>query len=200
MRKSRFLALKKAGKVCPLNFFAGAHQVKILSYRVLRSTISSDCSVNPTGKCLSMNQRGLQMLLTMLILFLGVLVPGNATVSEKLDEPLVPQLADPDIKCGACPCVNPCSQQLPPPPPPPPPSPPPPPPPPPPPSPSTQYCTPRTPPPPPRFIYVTGPPGGLYPTDPFNLAVYAGAGREVVMGLLPLIGCMLLELFMFSYV
>ncbi|KAM7524266.1 hypothetical protein LguiA_014168 [Lonicera macranthoides] len=98
----------------------------------------------------------------------------NATSTKKLDE--VPSVPDPSIKCGSCPCVNPCSQQLPPPPPPPTTN-----------IPAMQYCSPPPPrfsyvtdpqtPPPPRFVYVSGPPEDLYRTDPFNLVVYAGAGR-----------------------
>lgn len=68
---------------------------------------------------------------------------------------------DPSIKCGECPCVNPCTQQIPPPPPPP----------------SPLYC--GTPPPPPRFVYMTFSPGNLYPTDdPFNLHLYSNAANH----------------------
>ncbi|XP_050228865.1 uncharacterized protein LOC126678041 [Mercurialis annua] len=67
------------------------------------------------------------------------------------------------IKCGSCPCVNPCAQ-LPPPPPPPPPK--------------TTYCSPVAP-PPPRFIYVTGVPGNgnLYVTDE-NWNYFSGASTR----------------------
>ncbi|KAK7321507.1 hypothetical protein VNO77_32229 [Canavalia gladiata] len=111
------------------------------------------------------------------------------TSSHKLDQSLV------EIKCGSCPCGNPCSEQLPPPPPPssPPPlllpdisspqscdpSPPPPPPPPPPRPPSRPPPTP----PPPRFIYVTGVPGDAYanyysgaPNRAVRLLILAGLG------------------------
>ncbi|PON81387.1 hypothetical protein TorRG33x02_228120 [Trema orientale] len=72
------------------------------------------------------------------------------------------------IKCGSCPCVNPCGQQLPPPPPPPPPK--------------TPYCSPVTlPPPPPRFVYVTSLPEQPYQANiiPNNnwQYFYSSAGR-----------------------
>ncbi|XP_062150127.1 leucine-rich repeat extensin-like protein 3 [Alnus glutinosa] len=86
-----------------------------------------------------------------------------------------PGTAD-DPKCGAC------AQNSPPPPPPspPPPSPPPPyqkpcPPPPAPKKPATQYC----PPPPSSFIYITGPPGNLYPID----QDFGGATQNSIMRL-----------------
>ncbi|KAJ7960114.1 putative Nutrient reservoir [Quillaja saponaria] len=83
--------------------------------------------------------------------------PIDASISEKLDQTAVPQPKDTEIKCGSCPCVNPCDQQSPPPPPPPLISPPPPPAMP-PKNPASQNYNPL-PPPPPRFIYVTGVPG-----------------------------------------
>ncbi|XP_062152064.1 uncharacterized protein LOC133860490 [Alnus glutinosa] len=131
-----------------------------------------------------------KLLMLHLFLFISFSSPTSATLSEKLDQTSVPQEADTEIKCGTCPCVNPCAQQLPPPPPPPPP----------PPAapknPSTPYCTPLAPPPPPRFIYVTGVPGDLYVTDPaYNTWVYySGVGRNVIVGFLLLVGCGVLEL------
>ncbi|KAI3502950.1 hypothetical protein L1887_31364 [Cichorium endivia] len=120
---------------------------------------------------------------------------------------LVPELPDASVKCGSCPCVNPCGSQqmLPPPEPQPSPSPPPPPPPPlpspPPPSPPppvTQYCPPAVgvvkSPPPPRFIYVTSPPSAVY--HPFTLNIYSGgSGRRVggVTGWIVLVGSAVLE-------
>ncbi|KAF5442309.1 hypothetical protein F2P56_034979 [Juglans regia] len=96
----------------------------------------------------------------------------------------VPGTAEGDEKCTSC------TQISPPPPSPPPPCPPPPPPPalpPPPPSPKkppTQYCPPP-PAPPSSFLYITGPPGNLYPIDEdFN-----GAARDMVMRLPVLVGC-----------
>lgn len=128
-----------------------------------------------------------------LIILISIFVPLSASVShEKVDEAMVQT----SVKCGECPCVNPCSQlQVPPPPPPPPP-----------PTPqSTQYCPPQTP-PPPRFYYFSGPPelsqstpppprftyviGGprekKYPVDPFNLEIYnrATCDCNVLLGLL----------------
>ncbi|XP_052196113.1 leucine-rich repeat extensin-like protein 1 [Diospyros lotus] len=102
-----------------------------------------------------------QILLTMLILFAGLAtVPANAASPvKKIDEP------NAGVKCGACPCVNPCNQQQPPPPPPS--------------FPSSQYCAPTPPmamtPPPPRFVYFTDPRGYLYQRDPFDLPIYSSA-------------------------
>ncbi|KAL2344758.1 hypothetical protein Fmac_006043 [Flemingia macrophylla] len=78
----------------------------------------------------------------------------NGVEPRKLDETPVPATNGTEVKCG------PCGTNYPPPPPPalPPPSPPPPSP----KKPSTQYCPP---PPPSSFIYITGPPGNLYPVD-----------------------------------
>lgn len=128
-----------------------------------------------------------KLLILHLFLFISFSSPISATLPEKLEQTSVPQEADTEIKCGTCPCVNPCAQQLPPPPPPPPPPSPPPPP---PKNPSTPYCAPLAP-PPPRFIYVTGVPGDLYVTNPSNTWVYnySGAGRNVIAGLLLLVGC-----------
>ncbi|PON78753.1 hydroxyproline-rich glycoprotein family protein [Parasponia andersonii] len=91
----------------------------------------------------------------------------NGLDSRKLDETPVP--SGTDEKC------TPCIQYSPPPPPPPPPKKPPSPP-----SPTTQYC----PPPPAAFLYITGPPGDLYPIDPdFNSA--AGKSTNLIMSGLP---------------
>lgn len=124
------------------------------------------------------------------IFLLLTLVPTSAIRNEKFDESTVQPMPEASIKCGECPCVNPCTQQQPPPPPPPQ---------------ITQYCPPQVP-PPPRFYYFSGPPeltqitpppprftyviGGpqdsLYPTDPFNLQIYNRATRDcgVTLGLL----------------
>ncbi|XP_011038660.1 PREDICTED: formin-like protein 20 [Populus euphratica] len=117
--------------------------------------------------------------LMLLSMFLFVAAPVHGFDSRKLDESTVP--APTEEKCAPC---NPS---------PPPPSPPPPvlcPPPPPPPElppptpkkPPSGYCPP--PPPAPSFIYVTGPPGNLYPID----TDFSAAGRPTV-GLQVLIGC-----------
>lgn len=129
-----------------------------------------------------------QILIVMLIP-----IATRATYSSTVDYSI-----DPSIKCGECPCLNPCSQQprpFQPPSPPPPPlycSPPPPPPPPPP----TQFCSPPAfVPPPPRFIYVAG---NLYPTnnDPFNLQIYSRVAHTAACTFL-LLGCSVLQLLVF---
>ncbi|CAI9110595.1 OLC1v1010649C1 [Oldenlandia corymbosa var. corymbosa] len=129
----------------------------------------------------------LKMKLTM-ILFLVNLVAIHANSNENNDRAdLVESMPKTSMKCGECPCGNPCSQELPPPSPPPPaPAPPPK---------TTQNCAPPpprfyyfsnpgdqtaqavTPPPPPRFTYIIGggPPGNLYPTDPYSLEIYNAA-------------------------
>lgn len=144
----------------------------------------------PSTHCWS-PQKLLMMLLFLLISFS---FPSSATVSQKLDQTPLPQEADTEVKCGSCPCSNPCVQQ-PPPPPPPPPQPPTPK------NPSTPYCPPEDPfsplaPPPPRFSYVTSVPGGnLYNTDPLNTWVfYSSADRNMIVGLLLLLGFGVLEL------
>lgn len=104
-----------------------------------------------------------QTLLTILIFQLYIyVITTSDTVSAKMDE-----ILDPSIKCGECPCGNSCSQ-----PPPPPASPPPPPP------PRFVYTTVLTAPPPPRFNYLTGPPGSLYPLDPFNKIYSINAAQK----------------------
>lgn len=130
----------------------------------------------------------------LLFLLISFSFPSSATVSQKLDQTPLPQEADTEVKCGSCPCSNPCVQQ-PPPPPPPPPQPPTPK------NPSTPYCPPEDPfsplaPPPPRFSYVTSVPGGnLYNTDPLNTWVfYSSADRNMIVGLLLLLGFGVLEL------
>ncbi|CAL1390613.1 unnamed protein product [Linum trigynum] len=115
-----------------------------------------------------------------------------SSVTEKLDDQNQPTA---EIKCGSCPCVDPCSQL------PPPPSPPPPPPPPPPlpspsppppqlqPPPPPPDCTPLSPPPPspppPRIVYVKPPPPPrfVYVTgDPYDVDLYSGGERNVIDG------------------
>ncbi|WCJ25256.1 hypothetical protein M5689_007155 [Euphorbia peplus] len=88
------------------------------------------------------------------LFLLFCLVPTSIS-TDNLDQTLVP---DAQIKCGSCPCVNPCALPSPSPPPPPPPPP------------KSTYCPPLAP-PPPRFIYVTAVPGAgdnLYVTNPYE--------------------------------
>nr|XP_011467108.1 PREDICTED: uncharacterized protein LOC105352253 [Fragaria vesca subsp. vesca] len=117
--------------------------------------------------------------LIMMLIILSISLPGNSagvtvtsdqknqqqtvTVSSTQKEETDTSTTTGEIKCGTCPCVNPCQQpqqQLPPPRPPPA---------------MTAGCTPALPaapallaPPPPRFIYVTGIPGELYKTDTYG--------------------------------
>ncbi|KAE8710278.1 extensin-like [Hibiscus syriacus] len=112
--------------------------------------------------------------------------PINGLESRKLDESTVP--GDQGVKCTPS-----CIQSPPPPPPSPPPACPPPPalPPPTPKKPPTQYCPPPpVPPSPPSYIYITGPPGNLYPTD----QSFGGADRNVAVGLLALVSGLFLLL------
>lgn len=100
---------------------------------------------------------------------------------------LVQSQQPPDLenKCGSCPCNNPCNPT----PSPPPPALPPPPPPPPKKKPPSNYCPPPPSggggggqyPPNPPYIYINGPPGNLYPVDPY----YSGSGRSLSTGLMP---------------
>ncbi|KAL6219519.1 hypothetical protein ACLB2K_007278 [Fragaria x ananassa] len=109
-----------------------------------------ECQGNSTGVTVTSDQKNQQQTVTL-----------SSTQKEETDT----STATGEIKCGTCPCVNPCQQQqqeLPPPPPPPPPA-------------MTTGCTPALPaapavlaPPPPRFIYVTGIPGDLYKTDTYG--------------------------------
>ncbi|CAK9154767.1 unnamed protein product [Ilex paraguariensis] len=122
--------------------------------------------------------------LAVFLFILAIADPTSGLNPRKLDENTVP--SDSGNKCGGCSaCNNPCYQS-PPPPPPPPSLPPPPPPPKKPPTPSL-YCPP---PPPSSFIYISGPPGNLYPVDPY----FSGAGRSFSSGLPLLIGGGLLGL------
>ncbi|XP_017970022.1 PREDICTED: leucine-rich repeat extensin-like protein 3 [Theobroma cacao] len=117
--------------------------------------------------------------LTIFFVVATVAYPISSLESRKLDESIAP--GDPGVKC------NPSCIPSPPPPSPPPPSPPPPCPPPPelppptPKKPPTKYCPP--PPSPPSFIYITGPPGSLYPVD----QDFGGASRNLEVGLLGLV-------------
>ncbi|XWS75556.1 hypothetical protein CRYUN_Cryun01aG0100400 [Craigia yunnanensis] len=131
------------------------------------------------------------LLIVFLFFSISFPIPINAS-TKKLEEivpVVVPQAPTTEIKCGTCPCVNPCGQQsLPPPLPPPPPPPLPPP--------SFTYCnTLPMPPPPPRFYYVTGVPGQLYTADPDDRwTFFSNAGRNVAGILFLLFGYGLLGL------
>ncbi|KAJ4974407.1 hypothetical protein NE237_007581 [Protea cynaroides] len=110
------------------------------------------------------------------------ITPINSSTSRKLDESSASVTPDTEVKCTPC-------EEHPPPSPPPPSLPPPPPPA--PTNPTTQYCPP--PPssngsPPAPFYYVTGPPGNLYPFDPY----YSGSSQNSVARLQVLVGCGLL--------
>ena len=124
------------------------------------------------------------LLIVFLILSISFPIPINAS-TKKLQEivpVVVPQAPTTEIKCGTCPCVNPCGQQsLPPPLPPPP---------------RFTYCNPLPmTPPPPRFYYVTGVPGQLYTADPDDRwTFFSKAGRNVIGILLLLFGHGLLGL------
>ncbi|XVE85401.1 hypothetical protein DITRI_Ditri17bG0088200 [Diplodiscus trichospermus] len=115
--------------------------------------------------------------LTTFFVIATVAYPINCSESRKLDESIAP--GDQGVKCTPS-CI-----QSPPPPSPPPPCPPPPSPPvlppPAPKKPPTQYCPP--PPSPPSFIYITGPPGNLYPID----QNFGGASRNLQVGLSALV-------------
>lgn len=131
-----------------------------------------------------------QLVYAVFLLFIwGCLSNSDHSVGVKVQlekTSLIPQeqvaTANTEIKCGPCPCVDPCVQQFPPPPPRPPPSP----------KtqkhkPATQNCNPVMPltPPPPRFIYVTaGDPDNSYQPDHHDnyWNYYSGAGRHVVLG------------------
>ncbi|GMN28581.1 hypothetical protein TIFTF001_002088 [Ficus carica] len=120
-------------------------------------------------------------LLFLLTFFIAVSSSENSTTTstisdaEKVEQKLVvshdAKEADEyntGIKCGTCPCVNPCGQQLPPPPPPPPPPP------------KTPYCTPVVmPPPPPRFVYVTSLPEQPYQANIFPSTASAAVQRSI---------------------
>ncbi|XVE74710.1 hypothetical protein DITRI_Ditri12bG0039300 [Diplodiscus trichospermus] len=126
--------------------------------------------------------------LTIFFLIATVAYPISGLESRKLDESTVP--GDPGVKCTPS-CV-----QSPPPPSPPPPSPPPPSPPAQPPptpkKPPTPYCPPPpSTPSPPSFVYMTGPPGNLYPVD----ENFGGASRNLEVGLLALVSGFLFLLF-----
>ncbi|KAL5723455.1 hypothetical protein ACHQM5_006855 [Ranunculus cassubicifolius] len=109
-------------------------------------------------------------LLVVVVVFLMVAAKIQGLNTEKKDGDLVPGGDGSGIKCTACSsCENPCGQK----PPPPPPSPPPPPK-----TPSKNYC----PPPPAPYIYITGPPGNLYPFDPYYKS--AATGNFLQLGIM----------------
>ncbi|KAK8483404.1 hypothetical protein V6N13_090502 [Hibiscus sabdariffa] len=130
---------------------------------------------------MSINAR--QFLSSVIVFFVIITVacPINGLESRKLDESTVP--GDQGVKCTPS-----CIQSPPPPPPSPPPACPPPPA---PKKPPTQYCPPPpVPPSPPSYIYITGPPGNLYPID----ENFGGADRNVAVGLLALVSGLFLLL------
>ncbi|KAG9136430.1 hypothetical protein Leryth_023358 [Lithospermum erythrorhizon] len=127
----------------------------------------------------------------MFLIVLAIIKPINGLNSRKLEDETTPPGFE--NKCGGCPCNSPCVQS-PPPPPPPTPSPPPPAP-----KPSANNCPPppsggsnnkpSAPTPPSQYIYITGPPGNLYPVDR-NYS--KAAGKEFTVGLSILIGILLI--------
>ncbi|XP_050894693.1 probable pathogenesis-related protein ARB_02861 [Lathyrus oleraceus] len=103
----------------------------------------------------------LPMFQTLFLMFFYITVPVmiNGVESRKLDETTMPTTNDTDVKCapscgGYAPPPPPPPQNCPPPPSPPPPSPK---------KPPSQNCPP--PPSPSSYLYITGPPGNLYPID-----------------------------------
>ncbi|TKY59043.1 hypothetical protein E2542_SST16119 [Spatholobus suberectus] len=117
------------------------------------------------------------MVLNLVLVLVCVTTSVNGVESRKLDETPVPATNGTDVKCG------PCGTGYPPPPPPPaipPPSLPPP-------SPKKPY-SPYCPPPPSSFIYITGPPGNLYPVDEnFSGSISHRHHRSFAAVLLPLL-------------
>ncbi|GKD31802.1 hypothetical protein Tco_1242580, partial [Tanacetum coccineum] len=113
---------------------------------------------------------------TMFLLILAVvlLAPTKATTTRKLTSIDTAQggALEDQSKCGGCPCNKPCYTA---PPPPPPPNKP---------SPTPGFDCP----PPPSYIYMNGPPGNLYPVDPYTRSsahrhVWAMSPLLVVIGL-----------------
>ncbi|KAK8661398.1 hypothetical protein V6N13_091003 [Hibiscus sabdariffa] len=101
------------------------------------------------------NTQSVVIILPIITVIFSIPIDASNKILEEIEPVAVPQPSTTGIKCGACPCVNPCSQQsLPPPPSPPPPFP------------RFIYGNQLPTPPPPRFYYVTGVPGQLYPVDP----------------------------------
>ncbi|KAF5777299.1 hypothetical protein HanXRQr2_Chr12g0534051 [Helianthus annuus] len=100
----------------------------------------------------------------LLILAAAVLAPTKAINPRKLTSTdTAPGGAlDDQFKCGGCPCNKPCYTA------------PPPPPPPKKPSPTPGFNCP----PPPSYIYMTGPPGNLYPVDPYS---HSSAHRQILV-------------------
>ncbi|WJX50554.1 hypothetical protein P8452_36840 [Trifolium repens] len=112
-----------------------------------------------------------------ILMFFYIITTSEVTSveSRKLDEINVPMTNGTDVKCTPCGDYSP---------PPPPANPPPSPPPPSPKKPPTQYCPP---PPSPSYIYITGPPGNLYPIDEnFSGTSHCGHHRSFAILLLSL--------------
>ncbi|GAU29103.1 hypothetical protein TSUD_58690 [Trifolium subterraneum] len=117
--------------------------------------------------------------MVLIFVFFYIITPSEVTgvKSRKLDETTVAMTNGTDVKCGSCgdyssppPPVNP-------PPSPPPPSPK---------KPPTQYCPPPPSPPSPSYIYITGPPGNLYPIDENFSGASHGQHRSFAVLLLSL--------------
>ncbi|XP_052204133.1 probable pathogenesis-related protein ARB_02861 [Diospyros lotus] len=123
----------------------------------------------------------LKMLLFVYVIAV-IVAPTSGFVPRKLDDVTPP---DSGVKCSGCsPCNKPCTQYPPPPPPvlpPPPPK-----------KPPSQNCPPP-PSPPSAYLYITGPPGNLYPIDQY----YSGIGRSSAGGVVVLIGWGLVGLLAF---
>ncbi|KAK8686272.1 hypothetical protein V6N13_125299 [Hibiscus sabdariffa] len=140
---------------------------------------------------MSIDSRRFLSSVAVFVVIATVACPINGLESRKLDESTVPA-GDQGVKCTPSCIQSPPPPPLPSPPPacPPPPSPPalPPPT---PKKPPTEYCPPPpVPPSPPSYIYITGPPGSLYPID----QNFGGADRNVAVGLLALVSGLFLLL------
>ncbi|KAK8529251.1 hypothetical protein V6N13_102185 [Hibiscus sabdariffa] len=149
------------------------HNITASSSPRLRPSLLATMSINAT------HFNPLFVIATVFFVIATVAYPVGSLESRKLDDSTTLP-GDQGIKCTPS-----CVQPSPPPPSPPPPCPPPPSPPvlppPTPKKPPTQYCPP--PPSPPSFIYITGPPGSLYPID----QTYGAASREFEVGLVGLV-------------
>lgn len=131
------------------------------------------------------SQSSLLCIIPTILLLLILVAPIYGFESRKLDETGLPGSSDPSIKCGGCsPCGHPSCYTSPPPP-----SPPPPPP-------KKQPISANCPPPPYNpgagFVYMTAPPGELYPVDPY----YSGSSRILAGAMTTVLGLGLLFLWL----